>query len=93
MSFREYLLEQEYAAEEFEAGQSALEHLKQALAELKIADQKKSGHYEDWKYYISKVQELISTDNGDAGLESWLQSMLPKDAMRDEEPDDMPERY
>ena len=82
MSFKKYLKEtEEYSAEEFEAGENALNHLKEALKELQIADQKKSGHYEDWKYYISKVQELISHDNGEAGLESWLYKMLPKPVM------------
>jgi hypothetical protein len=78
MSFKDFLKEEEHTPEEYEAGQKALEHLREALKELLVADQSKAGHYEDWKYYISKVREIITTDHGEAGLEAFLPKLLPK---------------
>lgn len=79
MSFKDYIKEMEYSFKEYEAGERALKHLKQALVELKIADQNKAGNFDDWKHFISMVQEVISTDNNEAGLEPFLSKLLPSD--------------
>lgn len=80
MSFKQYLKENyEHTVEEYEAAERALNHLKQALNEFQIADEHKGGHYDDWKYFISKVQELISSDHGESGLEPFLSKLLPRE--------------
>ena len=78
MSFKQYLKENsEHSIGEYEAGSKALIHLKAALNEFHIADKLKSGPYEDWKYFANSVEKIISSDSGEAGLESLLTKMLP----------------
>ncbi len=66
----------DYSADEYEAGSDALQSLREALESLKLADQASGGNYGDWKHFIYMVQEIISVDNGEAGLEPYLKSIL-----------------
>jgi len=79
MSFKEFVKESAGpSGEEVAAGIAARNFLRKALEQLKIADQKKVGYFEDWKHFISMVQEILSTDNGEAGLEPFIQSLMDK---------------
>jgi len=75
---KESVLGQDSNISEIFAGKAALDYLKKALEQLEIADQSKSGNFDDWKHFKSMIQEIISTDNGEAGLQPFVQMLMDK---------------
>ena len=56
--------------------QSAINKLSSACSDLQDCDS--MVNYDDFKYYASKIKELLSCDNNEAGLIPFLKNVAAK---------------
>jgi len=87
MSFQKYLKENEEMRSIVMEAQDVVEILKEAsqkLNELQKHYEQITGHRTpDFLYFKSMVDEIISTDNGEAGLEPFVDALFSETVSKD----------